>query len=256
MKQSVDFIPKRIHIYDYSDDIKEVMQIDCIGFGRSGGRKGRKSSEVNPEDREKNLKKIKKKCRRLALANDLSIHLVLTYKENMQDVDKADNHFKKFIFELRQIYPKLKYMATRELQKRGAIHYHVLLNQRISNKKAQNLWNNGYISIMQHRNKLQGIMYVLKYIMKEVGENVMVTKNGHTKKAYLSSQGLKNELDKCTLKYVITLPEHYIFMQDKINMMMTNLTEGWDKEFEIQIDDERTIKGRSILKYKKEKGVN
>jgi len=249
MNSAAEFTPKRINIYNYPIDVKEVMEIDCIGFGRSGGRIGRKSDKVSFKDREKNIKRIKKKCRRLALANDLSIHLVLTYKENMQDVDKADNQFKKFIFELRQIYPRLKYMATREFQKRGAIHYHVLLNQRVNNKKVQQLWKYGFISIMQHRNKLTGIMYVLKYIQKEIGETVMVTKNGHTKKAYLSSQGLKNELDKCTLKYVITLPEHYVLLQNRIDFIMTNLTEGWDKEFEIKIDDERTIKGRSILKY-------
>lgn len=154
MEQALEFIPKRINIYDYSADIKEVMQIDCIGFGRSGGRRGRKSSEVKPEDREKNIKRIKKKCRRLALANDLTVHLILTYKENMQDVDKADNHFKKFIYELRQIYPKLKYLATRELQQRGAIHYHVLLNQRLNIKKAEQIWKHGFIKITHHKNKL------------------------------------------------------------------------------------------------------
>lgn len=246
---SVDFIPKRIIIYNYPNQFKEVMEIDCIGFGRGGGRKGNIARDVSQKDREKNLRRVKTRCRRLALANNLCVHLVLTYKENMQDIEKSDNHFKKFIFNLRQSYPKLKYLATREYQQRGSVHYHVLLNHRVDYKKVQKEWKHGFISIIQHKNKLKGVMYVLKYIVKEVGENKMLTKNNQSKKAYLSSQGLKIELDKSTLRFVITQPEHYVLIQDSINFLMTNLTDGWDKEFEIEIDDERTIKGRSILKY-------
>lgn len=248
MDSTTDFSSKLVKVFNYSLDIKEVIEIDNVGFGRKGGRVGRKSGEVSAEDRERNIKRIKRNCRRLALANGLTIHLVLTYRENMQDVDKADNHFKKFIYELRNIYPGLKYLATRELQNRGAIHYHVLINQRLDHKKAHETWGHGFIKLIQHSNKVQSIMYVLKYIGKEVGETIMITSNGHTKKAYLSSQGLKRELDNCTLRYVIAEPEHYVHYQDRLSMMMTNLTEGWDLEFEIDIKSDKPIKGRSILR--------
>lgn len=245
---TTDFNSKRIKVFNYAPDVKEIVEVDNVGFGCKGGRLGRKSNEVSAEDRERNIKRIKRNCRRLALANELTVHLVLTYRKNMQDVDKSDENFRIFIKEIRAIYSKLKYLATREYQKRGAVHYHVLLNQRIDNKKVQAIWKHGFISIMQHTNKLQAIMYVLKYISKEVGETVMVTKNGHTKKAYLSSQGLKKELEYCTIRYCINEPEHYVVYQDKLNMMMTNLTEGWDLEFDIDIGEERIIHGRSILR--------
>lgn len=243
-----DFKPKKIKIYNYSPDVKEVIEIDHMGFGRAGGRKGKLSNEVSEEDRERNLKRVKRNCRRLAFANNLSIHLVLTYKVNMQDIDKADEHFKEFMKDLHVIYPNVKYLATREFQKRGAVHYHVLLNQRVDNKKVQSIWGHGFISIIQHTNKLKAIMYVLKYISKEVGETVMKTKNGHTKKAYLSSKGLKKQVEGCTLRYLIRTPEAYVHYQDKLNFMMTNLTEGWDIEFDIEVDEKTSLHCRSMLK--------
>ena len=249
MPDTNEFKPKLIKIYNYTDEVKEVIEIDYTGFGSNGGRKGNKSEEVTEEDRERNVKRVKRNVRRLAFSNDLGqIHLVLTYAENMQDVDKSDEHFKKFMFELHKIYPHLKYLATREFQKRGAIHYHVLLNQRIDIKKTQNLWSRGFITLVQHKNKLKAVMYVLKYISKEVGETVLKTKNGHTKKAYLSSQGLKKDLEQCTTSFLINNPDAYIEFNDGLNFMMTNLTEGWDIPFEVAVSEEKKLQGRSILR--------
>ncbi len=246
-----DFKPKLIKIYNYSDECKEILEMDFMGYGKSGGRKGRKSDEVSQEDRERNYKRIKRNTRRLCLANDLGqIHLVLTYKENMQDVDKADNHFKKFIFSLRQIYPSVMYLATREFQKRGAIHYHVLLNQRVDVKKVQSLWVHGFITLVAHKNQIKAVMYVLKYISKEVGETVLKTADGHTKKAYLSSHGLKDEVTACTSKFLINNPDAYLELNDGINFLMTNIPAVWDIPFDIDVDTkegQKTIHGRSLL---------
>jgi hypothetical protein len=163
MTETQEFKPKLIKIFNYAPDVQEVMEIDFMGYGKSGGRKGRKSDEVDKKDRERNIKRIKKNVRRLAFSNNLGqVHLVLTYAENMQDADKADQHFKEFMKAIHKIYPNLKYLATREFQERGAIHYHVLLNQRIHIKKAQKIWNHGFISLAQHKNKLKAVMYILK----------------------------------------------------------------------------------------------
>ncbi len=85
------FQPKKVKIYDYAPDIKEVIEIDHLGFGKKGGRKaGTKADEVSEEDRERTLKRIKKNVRRLALANDMGqIHLVLTYAENQENYEKV-----------------------------------------------------------------------------------------------------------------------------------------------------------------------
>ncbi len=256
MSEVAEFKPKFIKVFNYSDEIKEIIEVDYTGFGRNGGRKGHKSSEVSEEDRARNLKRVKRNVRRLAFSNDLGqVHLVLTFAENVEDVDQADQHFKIFMTNLHKFYPNLKYIATREIQKKrqekygvAVIHYHVLLNQRINIKKTQKLWHHGFITLVQHKNKLKAVLYVLKYISKEVGETVFTTKNGHTKKAYLSSKGLKNDLDRCSTSFLINNPEAYIEYNDGINFMMTNLTEGWDIPFELEIQGGKKIQGRSILR--------
>lgn len=244
-----EFVQRHVKIYNYSEECKEVIDIESTGFGTKGGRKGKSSNEVSEKDRERNLKRVKRNVRRLALANDLGqIHLVLTYRDNMQDVSKADAQFKRFIFSLHKIYPNLKYLATREFQVRGAIHYHVLLNQRVDYKKVNALWGHGYITLAQHKNKLKAVMYVLKYIQKEVGKTVLTTEKGHTRKAYLSSQGMKQELEACTSSFLINNPEVYAEFNDGINFLITNMTEGWDLPIEVKVSEERVIKGRSILR--------
>ena len=246
-----EFKPKLVKFYNYNDMCKEIIEVDSMGFGRSGGRKGKKSQEVSNADRERNYKRIKRNTRRICLANDLGqIHLVLTYKENMQDVEKADKQFKAFIFNLRQFYPSVSYLATREFQKRGAIHYHVLLNQRIDIRKVQSIWTHGFITLVAHKNQLKAIMYVLKYISKEVGKTVLTSADGHTKKSYLSSHGLKTEVEACTSKFLINSPEGYSEYNDGLNFLMTSIPAKWDLPFEIDIDTaegSKKIFGRSVL---------
>lgn len=254
MEEQEKFIKKRAIVYNYPKKVKEVLIMDSMGFGRNGGRKGNVSEDVEKKDRVQNLKKIKRNCRRLAFANDLGrVHLVLTYADNMQDIDKADEQFKEFMKSIHKVYPELKYLATRELQKRGAVHYHTLLNQRVDVKKVEKLWKHGFVKIVDHPNQMKAVMYALKYIQKEVGQTVFTTKNGHTKKAYLSSHGMKQEVEGCILRFCINRPDAYVMFLDKINFMVTNLTEGWDLEFQIPIGkdedgNEKTLYGRSILK--------
>ncbi len=57
--------------------------------------------------------------------NDLI--LTLTFKNNMTDYNLADIEFKKFIQRLRYKYGDFEYISVKELQDRGAIHYHVIL---------------------------------------------------------------------------------------------------------------------------------
>jgi hypothetical protein len=172
------------------------------------------------------------------------------------------------MFELHKYYPSLIYLATREFQQekdgRCSLHYHILLNQRIDLKKINLLWNKqevlkpnyklegfrGFAFIVAHKNQLKAIMYALKYISKEVGETVLKTTDGHTKKSYLSSHGLKKEVESCTSKFLINSAEGYAEYNDGLNFMMTNIPAMWDLPFEIDIDTadgSKKIFGMSVL---------
>lgn len=57
--------------------------------------------------------------------------VTLTFSENVESIDYANDEFRKFIQRLNyRLYStkkaSLKYLATWEKQKRGSIHYHVI----------------------------------------------------------------------------------------------------------------------------------
>ncbi|WP_342504430.1 hypothetical protein [Lysinibacillus sp. FSL L8-0126] len=80
--------------------------------------------------------------------------LTLTFKENIQDITSCNYEFMKFIKRLNyKIYKTkkatLKYLAVWELQKRGAIHYHILLFSisKIPYTELSKLWKFGSVNI-------------------------------------------------------------------------------------------------------------
>ena len=90
--------------------------------------KGKKSKEGLIRD--DNLSRSFKILIDLAIENsrEWKSFLTLTFKENVNDIDKANLEFKKGIRKLTASYPGLKYLCVPEFQKRGAVHYHLLVN--------------------------------------------------------------------------------------------------------------------------------
>lgn len=86
------------------------------------------------ERRSQTIRDARNRCRRLALMNfsEKDTFMTLTFAENIQDITYADNEFKKFMKRFNYKYKrKSKFLAVREFQKRGAIHYHVLIDWRL-----------------------------------------------------------------------------------------------------------------------------
>ena len=120
--------------------------------------------------------------------------LTLTFKENIQDIEYANNEFKKFIKRLNYNLYKtkkanLKYLATWEKQQRGAIHYHIILFNFpfISFDRLTTIWNHGFVRInkidvdsIENRGR-----YISKYFNKEL------ELKEHKKKAFFKSRNLK-----------------------------------------------------------------
>lgn len=80
--------------------------------------------------------------------------LTLTFKENMQNIDATNDEFKKFIKRLNyQLFKtkksRIKYLATWEKQKRGAIHYHIILFSfpYVPHERLMDIWGHGLIWI-------------------------------------------------------------------------------------------------------------
>lgn len=114
------------------------------------------------------LRRTKSRLKRLIYANeDLDKFVTLTFKENLTDVQRANYLFHRFIDRLKdQKGSHIKYISVIEFQKRGAIHYHCLINiPYTDNKELSHIWKHGFIGI----NKIEGknmFGYLSKYVMK------------------------------------------------------------------------------------------
>ncbi len=115
------------------------------------------------------LRRTRSRIVRLIDSNpDLKTFITLTFKENIKELSLANKIFKKFIKRLKRKIPKLKYLAVPEFQKRGAVHYHLLINNEIANDKLAKIWQQGFVMI----NKVKHINNLGMYISKYVGKNL------------------------------------------------------------------------------------
>jgi len=160
---------KQIEIYEYKESVIYGYLDTKKG---SKGRQSVASDEDKEINREKVFKRARTNLRRLINANieSDSKFLTLTFKDNITDLDLANKEFKKFIMRLNYNFKiKLKYSCVIEFQKRGAIHYHVILynlNGKVDLNKLSDIWGHGFIKL----NKINGIdnvgAYICKYMTK------------------------------------------------------------------------------------------
>lgn len=120
--------------------------------------------------------------------------LTLTFKENVTDIDYTNSEFKKFIKRLNyQLYKTKKsqihYIATWEKQKRGAIHYHIILFNfpYIPHQKLFELWGHGAVRI--NKIDVDSIENRGRYVSKYFDKDLELKE--HKQKSYFKSQNLR-----------------------------------------------------------------
>lgn len=155
------------------------------------------------ERRKQTLRDSRNLVRRLALMNFGSgdSFITLTYAENMQDIEQADDDFKKFMKRFRYSYGDMNYIAVREFQKRGAIHFHVICDFKLTDATESvireferemgiHVWGHGYVDA-----KILGEVdnvgaYLIKYMTKDISVEAF-----KGRKSYLCSKGLKRPVE-------------------------------------------------------------
>lgn len=188
-----------IEIYEYE---KPIFYGEIKRIGRNG-KNGKKE-----ENRKKVMSRAKNHIRRLINANigqwgQKEKFITLTFAENIQDIKKANYEFKKFRQRLEyRLGIKLKYICVIEFQKRGAIHYHLLIFNLpyVENKKLREIWGNGFIKINNIDNVDNVGAYIVKYMTKTDDERLL------NEKSYFTSRGLKKYRETINKKE-ITLAE-------------------------------------------------
>lgn len=129
----------------------------------------------------------------------------------------------------------LKYIATWEQQKRGAIRYHVIFFDfpYVAKEKLQDLWTHGFIKI--NRIDVDSRENRGRYLSKYFGKNLELKE--HKKKAFFKSQNLKMPV------------EQKLMLTDDIleDLLQENIV--FQKEYTRQVYDTKSlIETGSILK--------
>lgn len=223
---------KEIKSKNITEYIFNIDALTAFDFKRRPGRKRRDFEELSSIEKAESMQRRKAyyqdkrfKIKRIIDCNydDKSTFLTLTFKENIQDIERANREFTLFIKRLKRYLKnqQLKYIATWELQQRGAIHYHLVLFSvpYIDNKKLGELWANGFIKINKIKetvkNEAVGV-YITKYFVKDL------EKKANQKKAYFCSRNLikpketKKKLDFDEMNDILTDEKDLLYIKNFI----------------------------------------
>lgn len=190
-KFQTDEIPleKLVKITDMGH-IKEVMSIDRLNLtappitkinqdlymlNETGEVKEYKHTDNRSED-VRSLRRTFKKIRHIINYNfggrDNELAFTLTYAENMTDVKRLYNDFRKFFMRLRYRYGQdIDYFSVIEPQGRGAWHCHVLLRFNalckvyIPNEEIAQMWGQGFVTVKAIRKDVDNLgAYLSAYL--------------------------------------------------------------------------------------------
>lgn len=157
-------------IYEYDKPIVRGYKSKA-----KGGRNAKSDNVDSGKNRETALNRARKNLRRLINVNirENSKFVTLTFRENITDLDYANNELKKFFKRLSyHMGFKASYSYVIEFQERGAVHYHVILFNvpYLAHKTLSELWGNGYVKINRIRDVDNVGAYVVKYMSKELSD--------------------------------------------------------------------------------------
>ena len=159
----------------------------------------KESQKFSNEIEQRSIIRSKLECQRLAKANvkDWETFITLTFEENVSDVSSANKRFRYFVDKVRRIKKDFKYICITEFQKRGAIHYHLLTNVSINDKKLMyeqkdnpkfkhiKYWLEGFTSVEIIKGDSKKIVgYISKYMTKDIDNRLF------NKHRYFYSQNL------------------------------------------------------------------
>lgn len=116
------------------------------------------------------------------------VFVTLTFRENVKDYDIAVKTFKGFTKKLRRKLEDVQYIATLEIQQRGAYHFHLLLNAPDVQFALDNiapLWQNGIVDIQDVAEVKKIILYMTKDLMVQNRKHPLFNR-----RCYFLSQGL------------------------------------------------------------------
>jgi len=107
-----------------------AIRLDAETSLKRGGGAKREHTEKQAMD-EQTLKKSQYRSKRIVYQKILTLNadtlLTMTYRDNMEDLETAWKHFRKFSKMMKARYSRWSYVCVPERQGRGAIHFHLAI---------------------------------------------------------------------------------------------------------------------------------
>lgn len=209
--------PTSVEVWEYTRPVGRMLPdgSEDAREERKEEREGRSAAEYYDaaKRRERHYKGVRWEIARLIDCNfDASTKfLTLTFRENLTDIKAANREFSKFLKRLNyRIYKskanRLRYLAVWERQKRGAIHYHVVLFgfPYMRKKELQGVWGHGFVKV--NRIAVDQRMNVGRYISKYFSKDV---EDGYKLKKYFTSHNLEKPTETRWLSEEPFCPEGF-----------------------------------------------
>ncbi len=161
--------------------------------GERGSRE-KKSKPTGEAQKAVNLRKAAQECTRILNANfgPEDYYLTLTYKKELRpEPEEMKDHIRELLRKLRTVQKKagtvLKYVWTAEIGKRGAAHFHMVVNH-IPIQTVRDAWPHGYIKV-QPLDPCGQYSALADYLVK-YAERTWESVGHHVGKRYNPSRGL------------------------------------------------------------------
>ena len=186
----------KVTLRDFGNQNIEVSVMPYETWSEMSEEDIRPRTKRGEGDRERSAevaaKRAKRRVRHKCKLLQARYMLTLTTKEIITDVDKMQRYFQEFVRRIRTV-GNFEYVATHELQKRGALHLHVAVANRLDYKLLWSIWHRvvgegqGRVHVTSGNKKASVnkiAAYISKYISKsfETGEL--------NKRRYWTSKGI------------------------------------------------------------------
>ncbi|AXF95106.1 rolling circle replication-associated protein [Spiroplasma phoeniceum] len=249
---------KKVYYGPYIKTI--VLPLECINKFGNGNPTGIKNTGENETKLVNSRVRSQANCIRKAIHNfsgckNMSF-LTLTYAENVQDIKKANHHFRLFIRRLNYYFSKykknkykdLKYLVAYEYQKKGRIHFHIIFSEYIPNKVVRKCWPYGYNKNLPVKTGTNEFVskYVAKYIVKAQSEEKSKNIYDLNIKAYRFSTNCTDPLIKvgviemCEMELIASLKgtKHNFMFNNKDGYLMgVSIDSDWNKDYFWQMEE-------------------
>lgn len=189
-----------VEVYEYD---KPILEGYTDTKKSSKGRQTVANDENKELNRDKVLNRARRDLRRLINSN-IDVYglpgkfVTLTFKDDIEDLKKANSEFTKFIKRLKRYFGiDIKYVAVPEVQQERSDkygvkvwHYHVIFFNLpyIKSNDLSDIWKNGFIKINRIDRVSNVGAYICKYMTKDNKDLV-------GQKCYFSSRNLKKPIE-------------------------------------------------------------